>query len=238
MTQLDRTFPTNNCDLCTLSPHLSESGRQLHIELLTMTTLHQARGRSRTVQGHPDDGAPLHRSCRNARPAATAIRSFPRWSASLPAWTTGRPPACAILRPPPMPFPSTWRSAPTWRSWFAFAPPGPFCRKTAEKSTIWMRAPSCWRPGAEVFDPSRLDTYGDGTYPNVVTSLEYERILSASGPTQGELLRPSDGKRPRKIAWIQCVGSRSLQEGCGVLLFQRLLHVRPEGSHGHPGTLP
>ena len=68
-------------------------------------------------------------------------------------------------------------------------------------------------PGADVFNPQVLDTYGYGVNPNVVTSLEYERILSASGPTKGELVRPSDGKKPRKIAWIQCVGSRGIQEG-------------------------
>jgi heterodisulfide reductase subunit A len=68
-------------------------------------------------------------------------------------------------------------------------------------------------PGAEVFDPCKLDVLGYAANPDVVTSLEYERILSASGPTQGELVRLSDGKQPNKIAWIQCVGSRSLHEG-------------------------
>ncbi|MCS7304938.1 MAG: FAD-dependent oxidoreductase [Thermoguttaceae bacterium] len=55
--------------------------------------------------------------------------------------------------------------------------------------------------------------YGYGIYPNVVTSLEFERILSASGPFQGHVRRPSDGRQPRRIAWIQCVGSRDLQLG-------------------------
>lgn len=57
------------------------------------------------------------------------------------------------------------------------------------------------------------DGYGYGQYKNVVTSLEYERILSASGPFQGHVQRPSDGKRPERIAFIQCVGSRD--EKCG-----------------------
>ena len=65
-------------------------------------------------------------------------------------------------------------------------------------------------PGFEPFDPSRLDTYNYGRHPNIITSLEYERILSASGPTMGHLVRPSDGKEPRKIAWLQCVGSRDI----------------------------
>jgi heterodisulfide reductase subunit A-like polyferredoxin len=67
-------------------------------------------------------------------------------------------------------------------------------------------------PGAETFDPTVIDTYLYGQHPNVVTSLEFERILSASGPYQGHLLRPSDHKEPKKIAWIQCVGSRNVHD--------------------------
>jgi len=63
-------------------------------------------------------------------------------------------------------------------------------------------------PGFEEFDASIFGNYGYGVYPNVVTSIEFERILSASGPFQGKLLRLSDQRQPRKIAWIQCVGSR------------------------------
>jgi heterodisulfide reductase subunit A-like polyferredoxin len=63
-------------------------------------------------------------------------------------------------------------------------------------------------PGFSPYDPSGHDNYAYTTSPNVVTSLEFERILSASGPYQGHLVRPSDHKEPEKIAWIQCVGSR------------------------------
>jgi len=64
-------------------------------------------------------------------------------------------------------------------------------------------------PGYKPFDPSSLDFYGYGQIPDVVTSLEYERLLSAGGPHMGHLKRPSDNREPGKIAWIQCVGSRS-----------------------------
>jgi len=64
--------------------------------------------------------------------------------------------------------------------------------------------------GNEVFDPSTFDTYRYAHLPNVVTSLEFERILSASGPYRGHLMRPYDREQPRKIAWLQCVGSRDL----------------------------
>jgi heterodisulfide reductase subunit A-like polyferredoxin len=67
-------------------------------------------------------------------------------------------------------------------------------------------------PGLEPIDPSVRSEFGYGRYRNVVTSLEFERMLSASGPWGGVVSRPSDGRHPERIAWIQCVGSR---ETCG-----------------------
>jgi len=68
-------------------------------------------------------------------------------------------------------------------------------------------------PGCEVFDPIIRDTFGYSKSPNIVTSLEFERILAATGPFEGHLVRPSDKKEPEKIAWVQCVGSRDLHTG-------------------------
>jgi heterodisulfide reductase subunit A2 len=65
-------------------------------------------------------------------------------------------------------------------------------------------------PGFEPFDPSKFDAYNYVNHPNVITSMEMERLLSASGPTGGHLVRLSDNKEPKKIAWFQCVGSRDL----------------------------
>ncbi|MFZ5649319.1 MAG: NAD(P)-binding protein [Bacillota bacterium] len=70
-------------------------------------------------------------------------------------------------------------------------------------------------PGGDTYDPSELEYFGYKKLPNVVTSIEFERILSASGPYQGHMVRPSDGKEPRRIAWIQCVGSRNERIGRG-----------------------
>ncbi len=67
--------------------------------------------------------------------------------------------------------------------------------------------------GSEAYDPSLHDVYGYGRTPDILTSLEFERILSASGPTAGHLLRPSDQKPPKKIAWLQCIGSRDVHIG-------------------------
>jgi heterodisulfide reductase subunit A len=68
--------------------------------------------------------------------------------------------------------------------------------------------------GYEVFDARLKPEYGYGRYPNVITSIEYERILSAGGPFKGHIQRPSDAKEPTKMAWIQCVGSRDASIGC------------------------
>jgi heterodisulfide reductase subunit A-like polyferredoxin len=68
-------------------------------------------------------------------------------------------------------------------------------------------------PGFRPFEARRKAEYGYGRYPNVVTSLEFERLLSATGPCAGHVRRPSDGAEPRRLAWIQCVGSRDASIG-------------------------
>ncbi|MBN1390674.1 MAG: FAD-dependent oxidoreductase [Candidatus Thermoplasmatota archaeon] len=67
-------------------------------------------------------------------------------------------------------------------------------------------------PGFESYRPPYGDSLGYGLYPNVLTSIEFERMLSASGPYKGHVKRISDGKEPKKVAWLQCVGSRD--ESC------------------------
>ena len=63
--------------------------------------------------------------------------------------------------------------------------------------------------GMDVYDPTEMDEYGYTKHENVITSMEFERLISAGGPTEGHLIRPTDRKVPKKIAFIQCVGSRS-----------------------------
>lgn len=68
--------------------------------------------------------------------------------------------------------------------------------------------------GFDMIKPDKLGEFGYSMYPDVVTSLEYERIMNAAGPTKGHLQRPSDGKDPKTIVFVQCVGSRDTS-GCG-----------------------
>ena len=77
--------------------------------------------------------------------------------------------------------------------------------------------------GMEPYDPTPLDEYGYTSYDNVITSLEFERLISAGGPTDGHFVRPSDRTRPRRIGFVQCVGSRTA-----------LTDSNPEGARGNP----
>ena len=67
--------------------------------------------------------------------------------------------------------------------------------------------------GLKYYDPSQTDVYGFGKMPNVVTAEGFERIMSGSGPYEGRLIRPSDGRPAKKIGWVQCVGSRNIMIG-------------------------
>jgi heterodisulfide reductase subunit A len=69
--------------------------------------------------------------------------------------------------------------------------------------------------GIDPYDPTALDEYGYTRYENVITSMEFERLICAGGPTMGHLVRPGDHQTPKKIGFIQCVGSRSLRDGAG-----------------------
>lgn len=67
--------------------------------------------------------------------------------------------------------------------------------------------------GMDFYDPTELDEYGYTRFDNVVTNIEFERLMGPTGPVAGELVRPSDKKKPKSVAFIQCVGSRSLKRG-------------------------
>jgi len=85
-------------------------------------------------------------------------------------------------------------------------------RQTADKTEVNVGT-IILSTGIKPFDPTAVAEYGYQKMQNVVTSMDFERLLSATGPYQGKILRASDNKHPRKIAWIQCVGSRKVTEG-------------------------
>jgi heterodisulfide reductase subunit A-like polyferredoxin len=97
-------------------------------------------------------------------------------------------------------------------------------------------------PGYQVYNAQLSEEFGLGRYANVVTSLQYERLLSASGPTSGHVRRPSDGSSPRRIAFLQCVGSRDQSHDycssvcCMYAAKEAIMtieHARAEARNGH-----
>jgi heterodisulfide reductase subunit A-like polyferredoxin len=97
-------------------------------------------------------------------------------------------------------------------------------------------------PGYQIYNAQLSEEYGLGRYPNVVTALQYERMLSASGPTAGHIQRPSDEGSPRRIAFLQCVGSRDqTHDYCSSVCcmyaakeaIMTIEHARSEARDGH-----
>jgi heterodisulfide reductase subunit A2 len=212
MTQLDRTFPTNNCDLCTLSPHLSETGRQQHIDMMAMTQLVDVKG---------DVGnftvtlaqAPRHIDLDKCTACGECHRKFPECVRFSPGLDHRAPTCMRYPQATPHAYSIDMEKCKDIDALTRVCPANAIVPDQSEEIKDVHVGAIILSPGAAVFDPAKLDNFSYGTHPDVVTSLEYERILSASGPTQGELVRPSNGKQPKKIAWIQCVGSRGLQNG-------------------------
>jgi heterodisulfide reductase subunit A len=212
MTQLDRTFPTNNCDLCTLSPNLSESGRQLHINLMAMTQVAEVQGEAGNFKLKLIT-EPRFIDLEKCTACGDCYKQFPECVRFSPGLDHRAPTCMRYPQAIPHAFSIDIEKCKDIEGLVKVCKAGAILPEDTQKTREVDAGAIVLAPGAEVFDPGKLDSLGYAASPDVVTSLEYERILSASGPTQGELVCPSDGKQPNKIAWIQCVGSRSLHEG-------------------------
>lgn len=214
MTQLDRTFPTNNCDLCTISPHLSENSRQEHIELLPLTTVQNVAGKEGdftvTLTSQP-----RYINLDKCTGCGECHKKFPECVNFHPGLDHRAPTCMRYPQATPQAFSIDLEKCEDVKALVDVCPAGAINPDDMVRSREVKCASIVLSPGASLFDPSHLDYLGYANFPDVVTSLEYERILSASGPTGGELICPSSGKKPKKIAWIQCIGSRGLQKGAG-----------------------
>jgi heterodisulfide reductase subunit A2 len=92
-------------------------------------------------------------------------------------------------------------------------PSGAINFEDKEKKTVLHVGSVVLATGFDTYDPAQYDTFGYARSPNILTSIEFERMLSSSGPFDGHLIRPSDNKEPEKIAWLQCIGSRDEHNG-------------------------
>jgi len=222
MPMLDKTFPTNDCSMCILSPKLVECGRHLNIEILTCSELAD-------LQGEPGNfKATVNKKARFVDPEkCTGCGSC---AEKCPvkvddAFNQGLDKRRAIYKLYAQAYPNAYAIDQTkclkMKKPKACGKCLEACQANAidhgmQDETLEINVGSViLAPGFEAFPAQELFYYGYGKFANVLTSLEFERILSASGPFGGHLVRPSDHKEPKKVAWIQCVGSRNCRNEHG-----------------------
>jgi heterodisulfide reductase subunit A len=219
MAQLDKTFPTNDCSMCIESPKFIECDRHPNIKILTYTEIDSIEGEAGnfkvTLIKKPryilDDKCRGCTTCTEYCPVKVPNRfnqnlSFSKcthiyFSQAVPLVSYIDPESCLFLLDK--------------KCNICVG----VCKNDAidlyqkeEKVQIEVGA-IILSPGYEIFDPKLRNDYGYGKMENVITSLDFERILCSTGPYEGEIRRPYDGKHPKKIAWIQCVGSRQVIAG-------------------------
>ena len=215
MSQLDKTFPTNDCSMCIESPKFIETDRQPNIQLMTYTDVD-------SVEGQPGD-------------FTVTLLKKPRYVNEDKC--TGCT-VCVEYCPVKVPDPFNQNLSLNKAVHIYFSQAVPLVTYIDE-SCLFLKDKTCsicqtvcendaidfgqkaekvkikvgaiiLSPGYETFDPLPRNDYGYGQFANVVTSMDFERLLCSTGPHEGQILRPSDKKHPHKIAWIHCVGSRQV----------------------------
>lgn len=223
MAALDKTFPTNDCSMCILSPKLVECGRHVNINLMTLTEIEDISGEEGNftvkLRKHPRY-VDMDKCVGCGICAAKCPKKVPdEYNERL----TNRK---AIYVPYSQAVPLKYTIDRDACLYFKSIDAGKkgkcgACEKFCENDAINFddkeeiidvkTGAVILTPGFSAFDPSKYDFYQYPKFKNVLTSMDFERILGATGPTEGHLVRLSDHKEPEKIAWLQCVGSRDVQ---------------------------
>lgn len=214
MSQLDKTFPTNDCAMCILSPKLVETARHPNIEMLSYSDVKSITGKAGDFKVKVVKKARYvdETKCTGC---GTCTEKCP--SKVADEYNAGMSKRKSIYIPFAQAIP---RVATIDAAHCLFLTKGKcgVCKKVCgpkavdyeqKDKEIELNVGSViLATGFKPFDPSVLKNYRFD-HPDVITSLQFERLLSASGPTQGHVTKQSDGKVPKKIAFIQCVGSRN-----------------------------
>ncbi len=219
MAQIDKTFPTMDCSICILAPKMSDAGRHPDIELLTNSEVTDVQGYIGNFK------AKVLEKPRYVREECTACGDCaPVCPVTAPnEFDVGLGTRHAIYTPFAQAVPSTYiidRNTCLNKDNIITCDK---CIKACERGAIdFEMKPETVEidigtiivgTGADVYDPASLVQYGYTRFPNVITSLEFERLINAGGPSGGRLIRPSDVHVPDTVAFIQCVGSRSERSG-------------------------
>jgi len=219
MAQLDKTFPTNDCAMCILSPKLVEAGSHPYIKIITNTDVLSIDGE-----------APEFRVKMLTRPRYVDVEKCTGCGAcseKCPVRIDDDFNEDLVLtKCIRVPFPQAVPAAALiddTKCLYLTRGACQLCSKACEAEAIdYEQEPVSQEvevgsivlaSGSSEFDALGKSEYGYRTFPNVVTSIEFERMLSASGPSGGHVIRPSDHKEPKRIAFLQCVGSRDSQVG-------------------------
>ncbi|MCW3985273.1 MAG: CoB--CoM heterodisulfide reductase iron-sulfur subunit A family protein [Candidatus Bathyarchaeota archaeon] len=217
MAQLDKTFPTNDCSICILAPKLADCFRHTNITLHTLSEVKEVTGQVRdfSVKLRKYARFVKEKECVNCGECAAKCpvkvpdefdMGLRKREAIYPYYLQGVPAVMSIDRE---------------NCLYLTRGVCKICEKICSKKAIDFEQEDTnvmlhvgaiiVATGFDPYDPSGISQYGYKRYRNVVISLEYERLICASGPTGGHLLRPSDDKPAAKIAFVQCVGSRDLK---------------------------
>ncbi|MFZ5452600.1 MAG: FAD-dependent oxidoreductase [Thermodesulfobacteriota bacterium] len=217
MAQLDKTFPTNDCSMCILSPKLVECGRHLNIEILAPAQITGISGEPGNFHVKVTQPA-RYIDMSKCIACGVCAQKCPKKVPDSFNQGLAKRKAAHVYYPQSVPLKYAidaseclyFKKGGKCKACEKFCPTGAVDFDQTDTHKEISVGAVILAPGFKPYDPSRYGAYHYAAYPNVVTSMEFERILSASGPFQGHLMRPSDHKEPSRIAWLQCVGSRDL----------------------------
>ncbi|MCX6664695.1 MAG: CoB--CoM heterodisulfide reductase iron-sulfur subunit A family protein [Euryarchaeota archaeon] len=219
MAQLDKTFPTLDCASCILTPKMMEAANHANIELFTYADIAKIEGSigNYTVQIKKKPRYVDIKKCTGCGDCAQACRLKGRVSNEFDLGL-GKRGAAYLAFPQAVPLKYTIDSKHCLFLTRGKCGDTPACKEAClqqainfdQKEEIITKKVGAIivATGYDLLDPSAIYEYGYATSADVITSLEMERLISSSGPTKGEILRPSDQKKPKSITFILCVGSR------------------------------
>ena len=217
MAQLDKTFPTLDCSMCTLSPKLAEASRHPNIELMTYSEIKEISGDAGNFE------VTVTRKATFVDPdkctaCELCLAKCP--SKVLDEYNAGMSKRKAIYLPFPQAVPRVMTIDAEHCIYLTKGKCGN-CKKVCENDAIDYEMKDkdevinvgsiILSTGFKPFDPAELEQY-HYEHPDVVTSIEFERLLSSSGPYVGHV-KMANGETPKKIAWLQCIGSRNPEIG-------------------------